>query len=67
MREAYCSQRRKSHETRQNLRLVVQKVMGQIIADVAEYSSAVNRGSHIPIVGEHKVGKMPKWSRKDQE
>jgi hypothetical protein len=50
-----------------NLRLVVEKVMGHVVADIAKYSSAVHCGRRIPIVEEHNVGKSPKWSCEDQE
>ena len=42
----------------QNSRLVVQEVMGQVVADVAEYASTKDCYRGVPIVEEDGVGKL---------
>ena len=46
---------------------MVQEVMCEIIADVAEDSSAEHRRRRVPIVEEDGMSKLPEWGRKDNK
>jgi len=45
----------------------MQKVMRQIVANVAKYTTTVHCNSSIPIIEENGMSKFPEWSRDDYE
>lgn len=45
----------------------MQKVMRQIIADVAEYATAVDCDSGVPVIEEYEVGEVPEGGGEYEE
>lgn len=50
-----------------DLLLVVQEVVGEVIANVAKNSTTEHRCRRIPVIKEDCVGKLVEWGRESNE
>lgn len=47
--------------------LVVQEVVGEVVADIAKDTTAENGRADVPVVPKEEVCKLPEWERQDEE